>query len=530
VEEAPSEAALNTSHAGPHYETRVAASISMRLQFSGIPLPRSDENRSILDNSIRLSTFAATGVKDIAVGKLRGEAGTLLVPITYSISALLIGDRLSENRTMSQRDEVDIGDVVQFTERAAIKSINYVESFISRKNGNTTSGVPMIDCTNVTRDVLYSPLCENWRLDSQISAGNTSQGLGRRAAGEEHTPSFLLVLQEALLASHGEMFDYKAVRISMDSSSISIASNRSIVGEPPTVGPEVPQATVATVASPVTGVNIGLVAGCAVGVTSLLIAAVLAARYFSKRPKTIGKVMSSSTELVSSDKAHEKPLAFPLGAPENSGAVSLVNPLASVAHPVLIVSDTESTSASAVNDVARSHPLRRGSSLAPAPSLSASSQVQRSYKKLVAVEENFLRVKAKAVFVSSIAAFSQKRELDDLGAALLVQRAWRARRMTRMRSHYDVVARFDKVTASSRFDKVKPKQEIQQEQLPAGWSVHSEGTDVWYTHQDGRSQWDMPHAGDQKQQLPTGWSVHSEGTDVWYTHQDGRSQWEKPLR
>mmetsp|Transcript_40032 Transcript_40032/g.85752 ORF Transcript_40032/g.85752 Transcript_40032/m.85752 type:complete len:393 (-) Transcript_40032:624-1802(-) len=86
--------------------------------------------------------------------------------------------------------------------------------------------------------------------------------------------------------------------------------------------------------------------------------------------------------------------------------------------------------------------------------------------------------------------------------------------------------------------------------LPPGWHVaNDEDGDPYYYHDDGRSQWEHPGAGnvpssaDQAaaataveeeevvaNDLPPGWHVaYDEAEDPYYYHDDGRSQWDIPL-
>jgi hypothetical protein len=67
---------------------------------------------------------------------------------------------------------------------------------------------------------------------------------------------------------------------------------------------------------------------------------------------------------------------------------------------------------------------------------------KREYKKLKVVESAFASVTAGAA-LSTVVRKWNRGALDEVGAALLLQRAWRLRRVQRARAHFALVAKFD---------------------------------------------------------------------------------------
>lgn len=73
------------------------------------------------------------------------------------------------------------------------------------------------------------------------------------------------------------------------------------------------------------------------------------------------------------------------------------------------------------------------------------SRKQQAYKKVVDANTRLASINALLGAHRAIAVFTRRTTIDETTAALLVQRAWRVRRMTRLRSHWDHVAKFDRV-------------------------------------------------------------------------------------
>lgn len=73
------------------------------------------------------------------------------------------------------------------------------------------------------------------------------------------------------------------------------------------------------------------------------------------------------------------------------------------------------------------------------------SRKQQAYKKVVDANMRLASINALLGAHRAIGVFTRRATLDETTAALLVQRAWRMRRTSRLRSHWDHVAKFDGV-------------------------------------------------------------------------------------
>ena len=269
-----------------HRETSITAAVSASLRLRGVPMPRSVENRAALADSLRRTVFAATGIEGIALGDIHMANNVLVVPIEYNVSALFVGGALPENRTVPESEERDVSDVVYFVETAASVSIDFLDRFSSGRMSANGTAVPAIDCSDVTRSVMESHLCDNWRLDNAKSPKLS----GRRAGERARTPGFFLVLTEALTEAQGEPLDLSQVGVESLTKTILLINRSTIVGGPSiaagnltAVGPN----PSSTGSSEVAAHALGLIVGCSVAGSAVVIAFAL---YMTRRIARRGAV------------------------------------------------------------------------------------------------------------------------------------------------------------------------------------------------------------------------------------------------
>jgi hypothetical protein len=321
-------------------------------------------------------------------------------------------------------DDADLEDVAFFARAGAVASVERLRGFAGIPGA--VSEPPRIDCAGAPAAVVASDLCAGWRAAPprnltlltggvtdlmnatarRAAAGDGLSGVGDPAAAG--APGFVLVLSQAVVDGGGAPLPLGAFNAT--SLTVSMAKTQSVYF----LDPEAPLRAAEAAAPP------SLLLPVALGVCGAALALLALLCYARRRRAALQK-----QHLFSGGEA---------GA--QNPAVSVASPLRRDAWRRDVTEDRD-----AFFSFERAPTAAAAARSAPATERRAERR-KREYKKLKVVESAFASVTAGAA-LSTVVRKWNRGALDEVGAALLLQRAWRLRRVQRARAHFALVAKFD---------------------------------------------------------------------------------------